>query len=526
MNQGQQTKSARTEVVRLGSAGGRGGQGRSRAMLIGALIVAWLTMTAGAQTLTVAISEGMPGFDPGANNRTVASQVYPNIFDTLVAKNAQGELIPSLATSWESVGPTSWRLELRQGVTWHDGEPFTAADVEFTIERIANTPDLTRHVLFQGVTDVEVVNDYEIVIHTQLADPLLPNNLAANGAQILPKHYVESAGIDVASVAPIGTGPYRFVEYRPDDRLILSAYADHWRGVAAYPDVVFRVIGENTTSVSELVTGGVQLSAVDAADTERVTASGLATVVSTPTNRVVHWTFNTSEGLATHDPRVREAIDLAIDDTVFVEVLQDGYGAVTRARTGPGDNFAPTGLYGTYLYDPDRAVELLAAAGYGPGELEITLMGGTEANDRAELTAAMLEAVGIEAKIELFESSVWSSRYWNTGEFVHMAAVGSSNSTFDYGSTLTDLVCPSGVHSFRSHWCNEEFSALVVEANSELDATRRQELLDQATAILMDERPQIYMYNTVNFLGVANSVAFTPRADGLLFMYDASPVGQ
>jgi peptide/nickel transport system substrate-binding protein len=482
-----------------------------------------LAATALAQTLTVAISEGMPGFDPGANNRTVASQVYPNIFDTLVAKNGAGELIPSLATSWESAGPTSWRLQLRDDVTWHDGQPFTAADVEFTIERIATTPELARHVLFQGVTDVEVVNDHEVVIHTELADPLMPNNLAANGAQILPKHYVESAGIDVASVTPIGTGPYRFVEYRPDDRLILTAYADHWRGTAAYPDVVFRIIGENTTAVSELITDGVQLSAVDAADRERVTDSGTATVVSTPTNRVVHWTFNTSEGLPTSDQRVREAIDLAIDDSVFVEVLQDGLGAVTRARTGPGDNFAPSGLYGTFLYDPDRAVELLAEAGYGPGELEITLMGGTEANDRAELTSAMLEAVGIVPSIELFESSVWSSRYWNTGEFVHMAAVGSSNSTFDYGSTLTDLVCPSGVHSFRSHWCNEEFSALVVEANSELDAARRQQLLDQATAILMTERPQIYMYNTVNFLGIANSVAFTPRADGLLFMYDAAP---
>src|SRR5690606_3792430 len=148
-------KSDQFEVPRPNARRRRTTQRRRLAtVLFGVLSVLMLAATVSAQTLTVAISEGMPGFDPGANNRTVASQAYPNIFDTLVAKNAQGELIPSLATAWEAVGPTAWRLDLRQDVTWHDGEPFTAADVEFTIERIANTPDLTRHVLFQGVTDV------------------------------------------------------------------------------------------------------------------------------------------------------------------------------------------------------------------------------------------------------------------------------------------------------------------------------------------------------------------------------------
>lgn len=501
-----------------------GGAGR-RVGFLALMVSLALAGSALAQTLTVAINEGMPGFDPGANNRTVPSQVYPNIFDKLVGKDVNGQLIPSLALTWESTGPNTWHLTLREGVTWHDGAPFTAADVEFTIERIANTPELARHVLFNNVTDVEVLGDYEIVIHTERIDPLLPNNLAANGAEILPKHYFEAVGVDAATVSPIGTGPYKFVEYRPDDRLIVEAYEGHWRGVAPYSQVVFRVIGEGTTAVSELITGGVQITSVSASDRDRVESSPNVRLVAQPTNRVVHWTFNTSEGLPTSDPRVRAAIDYAIDDTVFVEVLEGGYGNVTRARTGPGDNFAPSGVYGEYLYDPERAVELLAEAGYGPGELHITLMGGTEANDRAELTAAMLEAVGIVADIQLFESSVWSSRYWNPGEFVHMAAVGSSNSTFDYGSTLTDLMCPEGVHSARSHWCHEEFSQLVRDANAELDPAKRQELLDQATQIILDERPQIYMYNTVNFIGIANSVDYTPRADGHLFLFEAKPAG-
>jgi len=491
---------------------------RKLILSLAVLIVLGVTQ---AQTLTIAISEGIPGFDPTQTTRTVANNVYPNIFDTLLILDREGNLAPSLATSWTAESETSWRFELRDDVTFHDGEPFTAADVKFTIERIATTPELIRHVLLAGVTGVDIVSDTEVVIHTTAADPLLPQNLAAPATSILPQHYFESAGADAFTQSPIGTGPYRFVEYRPDDRLIVSAYEGHWRGQPGYTDIVFRVITENTTSVSELVTGGVQISQISANDLERVENSGSARVTTQPTNRTVHWTFNVSEDQVTSNKLVRQAIDWAIDNQVFIDVLEAGYGAPTRARTGPGDAFMPTQYYNTYNYDPERAVELLAEAGYGPGELTVVLGGATSVSDRAELTAAMLEAVGINVDIQLFESSVWSSRYWTPGEFMNMAGVGSSNSTKDYGSTLSDLMCPEGAHSQRSHWCHEEFSNLVREANSELDTERRAELLNAAADILVDELPQVYLYNSVSFMGVSNTVDWSPRPDGSLWMFDA-----
>jgi peptide/nickel transport system substrate-binding protein len=489
---------------------------------VGAVALAALGLASG-QSITIAISEGIQGFDPAGNNRTVASTVYPNIFDALVHKDAAGNMIPGLATSWEPVDADSWRIALREGVTWHDGQPFTAADVEFTIERIATTTELARNVLFAHVTDVEVVNDHEVLIHTEVPDPLMPGNLAANGAQIVPKHYYESAGVDAATVSPIGTGPYKFVEYRPDDRLVVEAYADYWGGVPVYQQATFRVIGENTTSVSELVTGGVQITGVSATDRQRVEESASTRLIIQPTNRVAHWTFNVSEDQVTSDPRVREAIDYAIDDALMLEILQDGFGTPTRVRSSPADSFAPLQYYDTYLYDPERAQEILAEAGYGPGEVHITLMGATSNADQAELTATMLEAVGMTTEVKVFESSVWSSTYWQTGEFTNMAAVGSSNSTFDYGNTLTDLMCPEGVHSFRSHWCHEEFSDLVRQANAEVNAERRTELLNAATEILLQERPQLYMFNTVNFMGISNDVEFEARADGHLLVFFARP---
>lgn len=476
-----------------------------------------------AQTLTVAINEGMPGFDPTQTTRAVANNVYHNIFDTLIMRDQSGQLTPSLALSWEPVSDTSWHFVLRDDVLWHDGEAFTAEDVKFTLERLAGDPELIRHVLMADLDHVEIVSPTEIVIHMNGPDPLLPTNLSAPGTAILPQHYIESAGIDAATLTPIGTGPYRFVEYRPDDRLILTAFEDHWRGAPGYPELVFRVITENTTSVSELITGGVQISSVSANDLDRVQNSGSATVISEPTNRTVQWTFNVSEDQATSDVRVRQAIDYAIDNQVFIDVLEQGYGTPARIRGGPVDTLTQSQYYGTYNYDPERAIELLAEAGYGPGELTIVLGGASSVSDRAELTGAMLEAVGIVADIQLYESSVWTSRYWTPGEFTNMAAVGSSNSAQDYGSTLADLMCPEGAHSQRSHWCHEEFSDLVRTANAEVDADLRNELLAAATEILLEEMPQIYLYNSVNFLGVANNLDWTPRADGRLWMFEARP---
>lgn len=476
-----------------------------------------------AQTVTVAISEGIPGFDPTQTTRSVANNVYPNIFDTLINLDRSGDLAPSLATSWIPESDTTWRITLRDDVTWHDGTPFTADDVKFTLERLATTPDLIRHVLMADVISVDVESPTEVVVHMTDPDPLFPSNLADAALSMLPEHYFTANDADTVTQNPIGTGPYKFVEYRPDDRLILKAYDAYWQGQPEYSDLEFRVITENTTAVSELITGGVQLAQISANDLERVESSSDTRVSTQSTNRAVHWTFNVSEDQATSDPLVRRAIDYAIDNQIFIDVLEQGYGTPTRARTGPGDALLPEKYYDTYNYDPERAVELLEEAGYGPGELTIVLGGSSAASDRAELTAAMLEAVGINADIQLYESSVWSSRYWTPGEFMNMAAVGSSNATKDYGSTLTDLMCPEGAHSQRSHWCHEEFSDLVRTANSELDEEVRGQLLSEAADILVEELPQVYLYNSVNFMGIANSLDWEPRPDGSLLMFDAKP---
>lgn len=489
-----------------------------------ALVAAlWMSLGA-AQELVVVMNEDMPTFDPHGTTRAEAHRLNSNIFDTLIFRDAAGELEPALATDWEAIDDHSWRFVLRDDVVWHDGVPFTAEDVKYTFERAANDAELPAHSLFTDFDEVEVVNEHELIVHTSLPDPLMPNRLSSTTSVVLPRHYYEDDDGLAASSHPIGTGPFRFVEYRPDDRVVMAAFEDHWRGQAAFDELTFRIILENTTAVSELTTGGVHVTDVDVTDAERVEESDVARIEQQRSNRVCHWTFNVSDDLATSDPVVREAIDYAVDTAVIIEVVRGGYGTPVRARVAPGVSFAPMEYYDTYLYDPEQAVALLEEAGYGPGELEITLMGANSASDIAEVTGAMLEAVGIDASIQLFESSVWSSRYWHAGEFEHMAYVCSGNPMSDYGDTLRALRSPDGSHADRSHWHHERFSQLVTDAGGELDPVAREEILREATDILLAERPQLYLDNVVRFKGVSNDVDWTPRQDERMWMFDARPI--
>lgn len=475
-------------------------------------------------TITIAIPSGPPGFDPQNNNQAVASGVYINLFDYLIFKDAQGNFKPALATAWEPVSDTAWRVMLREGVTWHDGAPFTAADVEYTFERVANDPLLVRHSYYQHIADVEVVSDHEVIFHTATPDPIFLSALSRNGASVIPKHYYEAVGVEQASLEPIGTGPYRFVEYLTDDRLVLSANDAYWGGRPTFDEAVFRIIPENSTAVSELLTGGVDIvTSVSVSEAERVRTSSAATIAVVGGNRTNYITFNVSEGQRTADVRVRAAVDYAVDDALLAEILTDGAGVPVRGRVSPETSFSPQDLYDAYLYDPERAREILSEAGYGPGELTLKLMGNTGHADLADLVAAMLADVGVNTDIELFESSVWNSRYWRPGDFTDIAFGASSDSSFDYGNSLVDLTCPDGVHAGRSHWCNYTYTQLVNAANVEFDDAERAAKLRAAADILLEERPQYYMYSTATFVGVRAGLNFTPRADSLIVLAETTP---
>lgn len=480
-----------------------------------------------SEELVIIQNVAVPGFDPHNHGVTSVEAVLVNIFDYLVMRDDEGVIQPALATEWKQLDDTRWRFRLRDGVLWHDGEPFTAEDVEFTLERVANDESLFEHDSFRQITDVEVVNDHEIIIHTEGPDPVLLNRLSRKGASIVPKHVIDEIGWEGFSVEPVGTGPYRVVEWLRDDRVVLEAFKDHWRGPPTYSRVVFRSVIEDATRVSELITGGADIiTNVPPQDVERVRANGDTKILSQPTTRIMMLLLNTDESKATGDSRVREALDYAIDDQLLVDVVMDGYGVPTKARVSPGVDAVPLKYYEDYFYDPERAQTLLEEAGYAPGELTISLQGpnGRYPKDaeQLEVIGAMLQEVGINTNLETLEWAAYESRVWDANNVENIGMIGLANSLFDGWFALRTLTC-DGSYAGNTHWCNEKFDRLLNAAEFNLNAEERAQQIEQAFDIVVEERPMIALFQVDDLLGVVQDVNYQPRPDEMIWAYGITP---
>jgi peptide/nickel transport system substrate-binding protein len=165
-----------------------------------------------------------------------------NIFDNLTSRRPDGKLLPGLATEWKLQGQTTWAFKLRPGVKWHNGDAFSSADVKFSVDRSLdkNLKGNRVSTVLTTVDRVETPDPATVLIHTKKPDPLLPARLGFYGGQMIPKKYVESAGADKFNLAPVGTGPLRFVSWTKDDRIVLgrirttgaagSTSTDSWSG--------------------------------------------------------------------------------------------------------------------------------------------------------------------------------------------------------------------------------------------------------------------------------------------------------
>lgn len=217
---------------------------------------------------------------------------------------------------------TTWRFKLREGVTFHNGDPFTSADVKYTLERVAKDNTLKQNSYFKNIVEVKAVDEHTVDIITDGPDPLLLNRLSKMGAGILPSKYIADKGMDTFLKEPVGTGAYKFSKWTKDDRIELVKNENYFGGEPKWNEVVFRVIPEASTRVSELLAGGVDVaSSIPSTDIARIEGEADKKIVKAPIQRVLQLIFRQTEGSITADPKVREAIDLAIDKQGIVDSI-------------------------------------------------------------------------------------------------------------------------------------------------------------------------------------------------------------
>lgn len=319
------------------------------------------------------------------------------------------DLVPRLATQWESVSPTEWEFSLRDDVTFHNGDPFTAQDVKATIDYLMN-PDNASGITNYGThlastVGAEVIDDYTVSIETAEPFPGLISVLPRVG--IVPYSLFEGSGnfegmtVDDFSDNPVGTGPYRVAEWQRGQRITLAAFDDYWGTPPVPAELIFRFIEDATTRVSELRAGGIditqQLSVVHAQELDEADETDVLTIDQA---RLIAFPFNTKNE-PVNDVRVRQAINYAINKETIVENLLSGYGGVlsqpfVRGWMGYDETIEP------YPYDPDRARELLEEAGLGGGfdlDWNITVGAALADQEIAEAVANMVGEVGIRMNL-------------------------------------------------------------------------------------------------------------------------------
>lgn len=469
------------------------------------------------RTLTIAVENDIISQDTHDHNSIFTESILINMYNYLFKRTDDGSIEPELVETYENVDDTTWHFTLKEDVKFHNGDELTAEDVKFTLERVAKDESLREYFHYSQIESVNVINDYEFEIITYEPEPILLNRLSRIGSGILPKDYIEEKGWDHFYKEPVGTGPFKFVEWNRDSSIIYEVFDDYYEGkVEDWDKVVFRVIPETSTRVGELLTGGVDIAVkIPHQEWERVEANDGTSIISTDVSqRVAMLLLRNHEGYVTEDQRVREAIDLAIDNEVLTEHVLGGAAVPVRTRVTPGNTGANLDLYDTYEYDPEKAKQLLADAGY-PDGFEMTIHGTSDARDLITMIADMLDDVNITVNIDLMEQS----------KFVELRNERAHEESFfiTYGNSLFDASLALDNITFELSgdfvgYYNETFEELVELAGVNMDFAEREEQYKQAQEIIAEDRPYVYLYAEKANYGVNDRIDYTPRSDEMLYV--------
>jgi len=502
------------------------------------LLVVILVFAAISFSLTVAQDEGIviaqggdaASLDPQLQNDSRSKAILNNVFDTLLYRNLDLELEPMLATSWEPLDDTTWEITLREGIVFHNGEAFDAEDVKFTLERPLDadlgSPLASRFSVIEGV---DIIDEFTVHINTTDPFPLLPARLAE--WFIIPNEYFAENEADFVAANPVGTGAYTFVEWVLDDRLTLEANADYWRGTPAIPSITFRPIPENSTRVAALQAGDVDLiTEVPAFRQSEVEASEALDVRPVRSTFIQYVALDGTKNPVLADVRVRQAIQYATNVPEIIEVLFEGSAEQIAVPLAHGV-FGNDGSIEPYPYDPDRARELLAEAGYPDGiTFALDAPVGRYAQDRevAEALVGQWALVGINVELNINEWSVQLTKYRATNnpnnedpanELVEAHFMGWGTSTFDADDVLWGGFARQ---PNKNNYVNQDVIDLVTEAHTILDQERRAELYGEALEIIHEEVPWLFLFQQFDIYGIRADIVWQPREDQLIEVFTMS----
>lgn len=481
---------------------------------------------ASAGTVVVAQSVDPTTMDPQNQRETTTFNVLTHFYDPLIMRDTKNPKTwdPVLATKWKRLTPTAIRFTLRKGVKFDDGSPFNATTVKYNIDRIMGTlpgektpPSISFQ--FASLSGAHVINATTVDIGTKTPDPLLLARLSS--LLLIPTGSVDSDPNALAS-KPDGTGPYSLVTWDRNNQVVMKAKPNYFRGAPKIANVIFKDMPDDASRLAALESGDVDvISNLPPDNVQEVKATGKANVVSVPSARVTSVWLNTLDSKPLANPKVRQALNYAVDVNTIVSKVMSGY-ALRTATIVPPYFSGYSKKIKPYPYNPAKAKQLLKQAGY-PSGFSFTLMVPRGryllGEDIAQAVVGYLAKVGVDAKLDVVDFGVFA-KDTQTRQIPEAFFAGWGESFFS-PIDEAQVAVQCGTKGF-SWFCSKKVDNLINKAATTINQKKQDATIVQFQKAILANPPFIFLFAYKDLYGVSKQLNWTPRTDELIYMYEAS----
>lgn len=470
--------------------------------------------------LTVGVSTLPATLDPHLNASGISFATYFQLWEGLTNVSASGEIEPALATSWEFIDDLTLELTLRDGVTFHNGEAFTADVVKWNIERMIDPNERSA-----------IRNRLSTVDHVEVVDPLTVRLVLNAPAAVLigalsvafmipPAYFQEVGGTEGFVTQPVGTGPFKYVQGAPGDFIEFAANETYWQGAPKLASVEYRAIPEGGSRLAALQSDQVDMiQNVPLVNVEQLAAEGyIIEEAFMGRMHVVH--FVPGLNVKLQDKRVRQAFNYAVDKQLLVDSIMQGHAKLSQGQLVGDDAYGFNPNLEPYPYDPERARQLIAEAGVG--EIELTLWATRDSYigdaDTMQAISGFLENIGVRTSLQSIEFATFSERLSaRTLDGLNLQGMN----YFPIQDAYFVMANYGPVQSDRLNYDNPQFDQVLTESVQALNPEERLQLLYRCGEILRDDPPVIFLFQPPDIFAVNQRVGgFKARTDARIYLLD------
>ncbi|HEX9122133.1 MAG TPA: ABC transporter substrate-binding protein [Actinomycetota bacterium] len=473
--------------------------------------------TASNAEITIAIGSEPTTLDPQLRDDGGERAVTDNIYETLMARTADGQLVPGLAADAPTQpDATTWEFKLRDGITFTDGEPFNADAVVYSVERIIDPKFQSEQSgFFSTITGAKKVDDLTVDILTNGPDPILPSRMY--WMKMVPPEASKNA--DFAD-DPVGTGPYKFVEWTKGDHVTLERNPDYWGDEPSIAKVTYQFPSESGARLSGLLAGDFDLvTNLLPEDVQTVEGAGMQVAHVQGLEHPV--LILNARGGITADERVRQALNYAVDKDAIVNSLFGGFGVPDQCQLLSPSWFGFDPSLQAYPYDPNKAKDLLQQAGAEGQTIQLVGESGRWLKDREliEAVANYWQAVGLKVDVKIYTFDEYLNRLFDQKNRADAIFVSSSNELLDADRGYSTYYEQGGVGSSND---DPQLKQLIDSARTETDSAKRLADYQQASQIACQKAYFVWLLNNEDIYGMSSRLQWTPRVDAKLLVKEMS----